>query len=386
MDRGFSCLQRARTIGPAPEKPARAGGCGISLGRRGRTIRYAHTVRGGCRSGGDAAPGRINLVTGSALNAEQPHRTAEHHAPGAAAPPGGSVPMPDLTGDLPCIGCGYNLKGLSIRELCPECGTAVRASILACVDPMADELRPLRRPTVVAYGMIVWAWAAVAAAATVWTERLDDALNLWVPLHLDTGRVLDAGLLFIALSGLASLVLIHPYRNKNGWGSFKAAGAVLLYLPLCYVHFKIHGEYDRIVGVPFLGSEGLDVGRSMLRLAENVLIVIIILGLRDNAVSLAQRSIVMRTGRVDTQPMTALVSALVLASVGDVLRLVFPSVGGVTGDLLTTFEQVVIAVGSFLFTLGLVGVGVDTLRLRRVLMNPAPGLVDIMDESHAGRS
>ena len=320
------------------------------------------------------------------MNAKQPHRTAEHDARGAGAPPRVGVPLPDLTGDLPCIGCGYNLKGLSIRELCPECGTAVRATILACVDPKAEELRPLRHPALIAHGMIVWAWAAVAATLTVWVERLNDVSKLWFPSRLDTTPVLDAGLLFIALSGLASLVLVHPYRHKNGWGSFKAGGAVLMYLPLFYVHSKIHGEYDRILGVPFLGSEGLDIGRSMLRLAENVVIMIIVLGLRDNAVSLAQRSIVMRTGRVDTQPMTALVSTLVLASAGDVLRLVFPSVGGVTGDLLTTFEQVIIAVGSFLFTLGIVGVGVDTLRLRRVLMNPAPGLVDIMDEDHAGRS
>ncbi len=259
----------------------------------------------------------------------------------------------------------------------------MRATLLACVDPMAEELRPLRRPRLVAAGMIVWSWAAVAAALTVWAVRLDDVARLWSSPVLDTGWALNAGLFFIALSGLASLVLICPVRGVCLEGRFRALFAALLYAPLLYVHFKLHGEYDRIVGSPFFTSEGLDVGRSLLRLAENLLIVLIVLGLRDNAVSLAQRSIVMRTGRVDTQPMTALVSTLVLASVGDVLRLALPDLGGVPGDLLTTFEQIIIAVGSFLFTLGLFGVGVDTFRLRRVLVRPAPGLVDILDEKHA---
>ncbi len=294
-----------------------------------------------------------------------------------------STPSPDLTGDLPCIGCGYNLRGLSIREVCPECGVAVRATLLACVDPEAEELRPLRNPPLVAYGMIVWAWAAVAAALTVWAVRLNDAAQLWLPPVLNTGWAMEAGLVFIALSAIGATVLVCPIRGRCLEGRLRALAAVLLYLPLLFVHYKLHGEYDRIVGMPFFTNDGLDMGRSMLRLAENLLIVLIVLGLRDNAESLAQRSIVMRTGRVDTQPMTALVSTLILASVGDLLRLTFPSVGGVTGDLLTTFEQIIIAVGSFLFTLGLFGVGIDTLRLRGVLLRPSPGLSDVLDEAHA---
>ncbi|HHN78865.1 MAG TPA: hypothetical protein ENK11_09385 [Phycisphaerales bacterium] len=293
-----------------------------------------------------------------------------------------SMPPVDLTGDLPCIGCGYNLRGLSIREVCPECGVAVRATLLACVDPEAEELRPLRNPPLVAYGLIVWSWAAVAAALSVWAVRLNDAAQLWFPPVINTDWTMEAGLFFIALSALGSTVLVCPVRGHCSEGRVKAFAAVLLYLPLLFVHYKLHGEYDRLIGTPFITNEGLDVGRSMLRLAENLLIVLIVLGLRDNAVSLAQRSIVMRTGRVDTQPMTALVSTLVLASVGDLLRLAFPSLGGVPGDLLTTFEQVIIAVGSFLFTLGLFGVGIDTLRLRGVLLRPSPGLADILDDAH----
>ncbi len=42
------------------------------------------------------------------------------------SPPPGPVPHPSLPPTLPdvrCVRCGYNLRGLTINHLCPECGT-----------------------------------------------------------------------------------------------------------------------------------------------------------------------------------------------------------------------------------------------------------------------
>jgi len=284
----------------------------------------------------------------------------------------------DLTGDLPCLGCGYNLKGLSIRAVCPECGTAVRATILARVDPMAEELRPIRWPRLVAHALIGWAWAAIAAAVCVWVVRLGDVA--WMLTAGATVRINElnrAALLFISLSGLCALGLVRPVAGQRGWDVCKAVGAVLLYALRLVVHFYLHLGYDADVGIPYVGPEGIEPGRSWLRLAENLTIIMIILGLGPNVVSLAERSLVMRTGRVDTQPLTALVGSLALASVGDVLLLLFGGTNGTVGNLLDTFVMV-IAVGSFLFTLGLVGAGVDTVRLRSVLLRPAPGISDVI--------
>ncbi len=69
----------------------------------------------------------------------------------------------ELAGDLPCIQCGYNLRGLTVKGMCPECGTSVRATLLAVVDPMAGEFRPISFPRLTAYGMLVWSHAAVAS-------------------------------------------------------------------------------------------------------------------------------------------------------------------------------------------------------------------------------
>lgn len=35
-----------------------------------------------------------------------------------------------LAGPLPCVVCRYDLRGISIRGLCPECGTATDQAII----------------------------------------------------------------------------------------------------------------------------------------------------------------------------------------------------------------------------------------------------------------
>jgi hypothetical protein len=101
------------------------------------------------------------------------------------------------------------------------------------------------------------------------------------------------------------------------------------------------------------------------------------LGLRANAVSLAERSLVMRLGRVDTQPLSALAWAMAVTMAGDLLVIAFAGGDGLLDWIVELAALLMIAVGSFLFTLGLVGVGIDTVRLRPVLLQPAPGLTDI---------
>jgi hypothetical protein len=46
----------------------------------------------------------------------------------AATPPHPSR-GPTVASDLPCTGCGYNLRGVPISTVCPECGRAVELSL-----------------------------------------------------------------------------------------------------------------------------------------------------------------------------------------------------------------------------------------------------------------
>ena len=307
---------------------------------------------------------------------------------------GAAPAVVDLTGDLPCVGCGYNLKGLSISGACSECGTPVRATILARVDPMAEQLQPLRRPRPTAWGLMVWSGGAVLAAAMIWAIRilgLSEELLSLTPSSLRndlSGAFRLASLVGLVLSMVGALVLIRPTAGLRPWECFKAAGAVVAYLPLVYIHHRIHNQFDVQIGPPFVGPELLSVNRSYLHLAEAALVIAIILGLRGNAVALAERSLVMRLGRVDTQPLIALVWCMLLAAAGDVIVIAMGSQTGSVSGLIETVALVAIAVGSFLFTVGLVGVFVDTVRLRPILLEPAPGLTDIFSEEdrRTGRS
>src|SRR5581483_4291904 len=96
----------------------------------------------------------------------------------SAAPPVPVVLGRELGGDLHCVVCSYNLRGLSIRAICPECGTAVRATILSVVDPHASILRPITFPRLTAAGVILWAAGAVAVAMMAWLPQAADLLRI----------------------------------------------------------------------------------------------------------------------------------------------------------------------------------------------------------------
>src|SRR5690606_27754218 len=106
-------------------------------------------MRAACSRGRLSGPGPRRAGT-----RERQGMGPEDRAGPSSERPVGSGPViaRQLKGDLLCIGCGYNLRGLSIREMCPECGIPVRATILGVIDPMADELAPIPRPRLVATG------------------------------------------------------------------------------------------------------------------------------------------------------------------------------------------------------------------------------------------
>jgi hypothetical protein len=58
--------------------------------------------------------------------AEGDNDTSETTAALAEAP----RPVPPLAEDVPCLGCGYNLRGLASTGRCPECGRAAHGSVV----------------------------------------------------------------------------------------------------------------------------------------------------------------------------------------------------------------------------------------------------------------
>lgn len=284
-----------------------------------------------------------------------------------------------LTGKLICISCGYDLKGLSIRTACPECGVPVRATLLDAVDPRAEELEPLGAPFLVAHGLVLWSLGALTACLCVWGLRIDEILRNIFDLSLGLRWLGILGTLGVAASGIGALVIIRPHRRVTRLNALRAAIGVAMYIPLTYVYWTIYRSIDMTSGTPIVNPSGQDIERSLLRLSTAVLVTLIILGLRPNAVSLAMRSVIVRTGRVDRQSMYALLASVLLAAIGDVINTIGVLNPGVLGDLLVQFHIVFVAIGSVLITLGLFNVFLDTLRLRPVLWRSGVGLGDVFE-------
>ncbi|HYE61994.1 MAG TPA: hypothetical protein VD997_08345 [Phycisphaerales bacterium] len=291
--------------------------------------------------------------------------------------------MSELTGSLPCIRCRYDLKGLSILAQCPECGTPVRATLLAVVDPRASELQPIRRPGLTAAGLITWGVAALLAALGGWA--------LWLIIILPSGdinRFLPALRAIImvatAASGIGALALIDPHPGiRPRARRMAAAGAAFYVLLLIIVWLMLykHAATLRLSG-PMSWTTTDDV-RTLLGLALAVCLGAIILLLRPNARLLAARSLLLREGRVDRQTLLGLVVVLALAALGDSLSLIGLSIQA--GETFLMLGQSLLLVAAILFTLGLVGVVIDCLRIAKVVAQPPLSLESLLEPQPTAR-
>ena len=300
--------------------------------------------------------------------------------------PGVETIARQLTGELICIGCGYNLRGLSIRGVCPECEMSIRATLLGIVDPQAEELEDLSMPGMSAYGILLWSVGALIACLAVWVLRIDEIVRAKSNVSFGfVGWAGLVGLIALIVSGFGALTMIRPYRHMGRWMTIRAAIGVSAYIPVALVYAVIYRGFDQTASMRLInpGSEYLE--RSMLRLGMFVGVALIIWGIRPNALKLAMRSVIVRTGRVDRQSIYAVLASFGVAAIGDVFNIVgilsgeIGGFGGVVGDLLMQFHVVLVAFGSVLITLGLVNIVVDCVRLRPVLMHRGVGLSDVFE-------
>jgi hypothetical protein len=280
---------------------------------------------------------------------------------------GAALPVAiDLQGELSCARCGYELKGLSITVVCPECGVPVRATILARVDPQADELQPLFFPRITAWGMVLWTSAALLATVVAWLLKAED---LGVRMRLPAGlHYLVPGLALVSGLGAAVMVRPHPLRApgvlpRPGLAGTRT-GSILAFVGVaCHVPLAV-ALYHAYV------ASGAPAEASLARLMAIGWVIVILACLRPNARLLAARSFLMRTGQIDRQQMASLIALLLVQALGESLRLLTLRGQWAHQELLTLLAEILVMAGASLFTLGLVSMWIDTLRLRRVLSEP----------------
>lgn len=287
--------------------------------------------------------------------------------PRVRAPAGEPVALGrELGGDLPCLYCGYNLRGLSIRGVCPECGVGVRATILAVVDPQAAVLRPIPHPRLVSAGLVAWTVGAFVVAVICWLPPLAEpfgGLPRWMGLRVLSHMLIGC----MAISAAGAALLIRPHDGIPRWYSLAVAGAVVLYAPVALMLLRLHNaEWPATAeasGWMFMGMCGLAA---------------IFLLLRPTARVLVGRSLLLRSGRVDRQTLLGMAAAAVIAAIGH--GLVVASTAAWTGGHVgvNVLGVAVMVIGAALLTLGLLGSVIDAFRIAAAIVRPRRTLREVL--------
>jgi len=295
----------------------------------------------------------------------------------------------ELTGDLPCARCRYNLRGLSVRGTCPECGVPVRATLLAKIDPHASEIQPLVHPYLSAVGMQVWAFAALLAALATWLLRGADlayVFGLNRPAGGWPGDVVPRAVpILILISGVGACALIRPHGRIRVRFILAAAASCAAYLAVALIAWRIHVQLDAWSTSVLFGAGPKPIERSLLRIASDVLIAAIALGLRPNARLLVGRSMLLRSGNVDRQTLAALAGASLVSLLGDLIHVAASMMDPPRAELVRLTGTMLIGLGSTLLTIGLIGVAWDCVRLWPATVAPPLSLEDVVGDPPKGR-
>jgi hypothetical protein len=291
----------------------------------------------------------------------------------------------ELTGDLPCAGCGYNLRSISIRGVCPECGTPVRATILSRIDPYAGVLRPVARPTFTAAGVIVWSMFALIAALLTWYLRAADGWGVVMDRRVPSQRLaVAAACACIVLSAVGATSLVRPHAGIALRRSIAAGAGVLAIIAYAWVYWRIHATFDPRHTKPYFNAEILLTERNWLRLGGSTLLAAAVMLLRPNMRLLASRSLVMRMGRVDRQTLPLLGGVIAISALGDFLHIIAARIAPPPAPpplVLLYSGLFLISVGSMLLTIGIGGVLIDCIRLVPVILRPPIAMEHVLGAS-----
>jgi hypothetical protein len=269
---------------------------------------------------------------------------------------------------------------------CPECGTAIRATVLYKVDPGADALRELRSPRLIVVMLPLWVIGGLLGVLAAWVPRIDEIARAasggqWTFEMMWTGWFV---IVPIALSGVgASLGLT---RLHTGGVSCECRAAILgcvCYLPLLGLLYFLYFHIDAQRVLAYMGTS-VDTTRLLVRLGIALSTTGVLLGLRPNARLLVQRCLALRSGRVNRQTIYATIAAVWLAGAGDVVRLIGAELPSGSALFVDRTGTGLVVVGSMLVTAAVFSMVVDGLRIERSIRLPSPRPEDVLGRSGDG--
>ena len=173
--------------------------------------------------------------------------------------PASSIGFVEL--DLPCVGCGYNLRTLAWESQCPECGQRVRASKRRA-DVTVESIRLAGRVAKISIAMTVL--SAVSIAGSFVLLMTGGALLVSVGLAIVFLLLLKLGIdRDLAIRGLAPFGM-PELDQPVAWQDY-AAGAGLLLLGLAALVAGLERSPEACFVVSGFGFFALTIGVTRFR-------------------------------------------------------------------------------------------------------------------------
>ncbi|MDX2146410.1 MAG: hypothetical protein SFZ23_02720 [Planctomycetota bacterium] len=289
----------------------------------------------------------------------------------------------ELGGDLPCVRCRYNLKGLSVRAVCSECGLPVRATLLAVVDPYASELQAIRHPRLTWTGLMAWSFGAVLAALAAWALRLSELLDSFASIRVPVPTAQFVLLGGTLISFLGSLSLLSPHERIPRGPRLRAFCGVAAFVPILLSTRSILLMDSQATFAANALSDG-SWQRDLLRIVQGLGIGLAVWGLAPIWKMLMERSHLMRTGRREGQPLMPLAGVALVGVTGDVIHVLARDAIDAPASLGFLAGTLLVGVSAALLTLGFLGVALTCMRIRRVVLAPPLSLAELLAASGPG--
>ena len=301
-----------------------------------------------------------------------------------------------LLGDLPCVRCGYSLRGLSITGTCPECGTPIQTTILHSVDPHAPQLRPLPHPWMVGTSLFLASVFGLLAAVFLVTPWAADVIHeiLRVFLGHEDGWLTYQMRGWLPLFAVVSLLItmmfcLMLYRPVIPTPVIDRMGVLVSVLGFLLMYYATMHIVWIDVGTGFHRSwqpitalhRDAEMLRALYRMVFNTGLVIVLVSIRPVARLLVYRSLALRPGRVGRQTLYPMAVAAAIAMLGDLTRyfaIRFTSELDVGPSVLYAPGEVIVWVCSAFIIWGLVRSTIDSWRIRASLLAPSPSLHDLL--------
>ncbi len=296
--------------------------------------------------------------------------------------------------DLRCVSCGYNLKRIALNRACPECGLAVRRTLLYVVDPALSEIASLQNAVKLGLFLTVIPFLLFASTVVLWIPHLlfvieNLSSSLRTPLFGDwfVSRVVTAGVILSA-GVLLFGGLRHPAGQKRRQtydrGLFRAAVGLILWGAFVFAIAWFDHKNDSGQSSLY-NRHNINIVRSVLRLGADAALFLSITGFPAILRFLALRSLYHRVTQVSQQGFLAMGVAVGVMAAGDLswitAALLYGGHSNGSGVASTTalkpgvelaaqFGTVLVIVGGAMLTLAMANAVIDAARLARRIAGP----------------